>query len=128
MLVISESQPPPEACGGECAVGVVVGDDVFVRCQVPARERGRERSVVWQRVAAEALQRDVGEICVEVRVERAGDVGGFAVALALRGIGEGEAAVDDEDVWILEVLRECFGRDERAGAGVGEMGIFGIWR
>jgi hypothetical protein len=113
------------ASSGERAVSVVVGDDVFFGRQVPARERGRERGVARQRVTAEAFQREVGKIAIEVRVDGAGDVGGFVIARGLGRVGEIEARVDDEEVRLAEAGSERFGRDQKTRFAIRHFGILG---
>jgi hypothetical protein len=114
--VPGNAQQPPQA-RRECAVTGVIDNDLHVRRHAVATEPVAEVGGRWPGMAPSAQRMRAGQVAVEVRVARAGDVRFLPGAFAGGGIVQCEAAVEDAQIGIVQVRRQRFGIDERGPGG-----------
>ncbi len=96
-VVAEPAQHPPQA-HGKAASGSVVSDDLLVLAQAELGESGCEGVGIRQRVPTVVPAFWGGQIAVEVKKDRARNMGQVIGLLARFGLGEVMTAVDDESV------------------------------
>jgi hypothetical protein len=95
--VAEPAQHPPQA-HGKAAPRAVVSDDLLVLAQAELGEPGLRRRRHRQRVPTVVPAFWGGQIAVEVKKDRARNMGLVIGLLARFGLGEVMTAVDDESV------------------------------
>jgi hypothetical protein len=110
-LVPQPAQQPPQAAG-DAAEAVVVDHDLLGLIHAPQPQLVRKGLGVWQGMAAACGRGGTGEILLQVGVAGAGDVIAEVGCATGFGIGEREAAVQDDPGRVLQAGRELVWCDE----------------
>ena len=116
LLVPQRAQQEPRARRERAAVGVV-GHDLGLRRNAPAAEAFAELRGVGPRMAALRGLRRTGQVAIELRVTRAGNVRLHPRALAGPGVGQVETAIEHDHVRAPEPDRKRFRLHECGPAG-----------
>ena len=112
-LVPQRAQQEPHARGGERTFGRVVHHDLVLWRHAPAPERGSEVGKVGPRMATVVRLAVIGQLAIQVRIERTRDVRNPMRRFAGFRFGEAVARVEDDDVVATQRRGEVFGRHER---------------
>jgi hypothetical protein len=112
--VAEPAQHPPQP-SGHGAIAVVVHHHLLVDADAPVAELFGQHARIGQRMAAGFFTNGCGEVVVQMHVACTRDVC-FLVGLSTRpGIGEGEAAVQNDPVGIVQVCGQVFSGNEGIG-------------